>query len=288
MGSVISSALLAGCQLSFDPVARSISVEGRRTALDSRSTAVFAALVEAEGAQVSKDALLSAAWPNQVVHENTLAKAISKLRQAIAGSGLEIAAVYGVGYCLRSVADQNPAPAPVLSSRPASTSSRWALFIGIALALFGITAMARYAFADPTAVRTERPTTNDAADAVATILWVDDHPANNRAEIALFRQRRIAVHLAESSADAAKLIGMNDYALIISDLGRGEDRLAGLKMTQALRQRGVTVPVIIYTMRPSDPAGQAAQRKMVADAGASDLALTPAEVRAKVLSRFPL
>jgi DNA-binding NtrC family response regulator len=135
-------------------------------------------------------------------------------------------------------------------------------------------------------IRTAPPLTHDAPDALATILWVDDHPSNNRLEIAAFKQHRIAVHLAESTEDALKLVAMNRYALLISDLGRGDDRLAGLKMIEAMQNRGMTVPVIIYTMRPKDRAGQEAQRRMVADAGAIDLALTPQEVRAKVLKRL--
>ena len=53
-----------------------------------------------------------------------------------------------------------------------------------------------------------------------------------------------------------------------------------------MKKRDIRVPVLIYTMRPEDPAGQAAQRKMVALAGASDLAVTPREVRNKVIGRF--
>ena len=59
-----------------------------------------------------------------------------------------------------------------------------------------------------------------------------------------------------------------------------------LKLAQALRERGSDVPIIIYTIRPSAPERQAAQRRMIAEAGATDLALTPAEVRAKVLERI--
>ena len=127
--------------------------------------------------------------------------------------------------------------------------------------------------------------TNDPPNAVATILWVDDHPANNEREVEEFRRKRIAVHLAKSTDDAMKLLAMHRYELVVSDLGRGEDRLAGIKMADILRDRGSSVPIIIYTMRPADKAGQIAQRELVKSAGVNDLAVTPQEVRQKVLNR---
>ena len=281
----------------FSPHVRSLKVRGQRTVLDSRSCSVFAALAERLGDCVSKEELLRAAWPNQLVHENSLAKAISKLRRAVRGSELEIVAAYGVGYILREAAvDQALAvynvppgkePGPVVKSVKSQTSTGAAVMVALLVILSaagGIWALARSH--RPVPIGRTPPVTHDAPDALATILWVDDHPSNNRPEIAIFRQHRIAVHLAESTADALKLIAMNRYALLISDLGRGEDRLAGLKMIAAMKERRMTVPVIIYTIRPADRAGQEAQRRMVAAAGAVDLAVTPQEARTKVLARL--
>ncbi|MCW3798463.1 winged helix-turn-helix domain-containing protein [Sphingomonas sp. BN140010] len=283
--------------LEFDPHVRSMSVSGQRTVLDRRSWSVFAALAKRLGECVSKEELLRAAWPHQLVHENSLAKAISKLRRTISGSGLEIVAAYGVGYILREAArDQAPAleneepvgPARSVAKSIRSRCSTSAVVVAallVILSAVGITgAFAPAQRAVP--IRTAPPLTHDAPNAVATILWVDDHPSNNRLEIAAFKQHRIAVHLAGSTEDALKLVAMNRYALLISDLGRGDDRLAGLRMIEAMQDRRMMVPVIIYTMRPKDRAGQEAQRRMVTAAGAIDLAVTPQEVRAKVLKRL--
>ncbi len=281
----------------FSPHVRSLNVRGQRTVLDSRSCSVFVALAERLGDCVSKEELLRAAWPNQLIHENSLAKAISKLRRAIRGSGLEIVAAYGVGYILREAAvDQalavdNRPPGETLSALVKSLGSGTSIGTAVIVTLLVILAVTGsiLAFAPsgrPVPIGRTPPVTHDAPGALATILWVDDHPSNNRLEIAAFRQRRLAVHLAESTADALKLMAMNRYSLLISDLGRGEDRLAGLKMIAALKERRMTVPVIIYTIRPTDRAGQEAQRRMVAAAGAVDLAVTPQEARAKVLARL--
>ena len=292
----IRSAPLRVLDIEFDPRVRSLDAAGQRTVLDSRSSSVFAALAERLGDCVSKEELLHAAWPNQLVHENSLAKAISKLRRAVRGSRLEIVAAYGVGYILReATVDQSlavanaPAEPGELRTRPLRYQPSMAASAAAAL-LVVLTAVASVITLAPThravAIRTTPPITHDAPDTVATILWVDDHPSNNRLEIAAFKQQRIAVHLAESTGDALKLVAMNRYPLVISDLGRGEDRLAGLKMIDAMKQRGIAVPVVIYTIRPKDRAGQEAQRRMIADAGAADLAVTPQEVRAKVLNRL--
>ena len=137
-----------------------------------------------------------------------------------------------------------------------------------------------------TPIRKAPPVTHDPRDAVATILWVDDHPTNNTLEVEEFRKHRIAVHLALSTDEALKLMAMNNYRAVVSDLGRGEDRLAGINMIAAMRDRAISIPVIIYTIRPDNPAGQAAQRKLIAEAGASGLAVTPQEVRTMILERF--
>ncbi len=284
--------------LEFIPQSRSIVVNGRTTVLDQRSANVFAALVENFGEGIAKDELLRSGWPGQLVHENSLAKAVSKLRQAIGGSGLEIVAAYGFGYTLREIVKSDlsvaPQPAPAEeASMPVSAAppprrftTRQATF-AVVVGLIGMVAAVAWVRSEAgVPIRQTMPITNDPPDAVATILWVDDHPTNNQLEVEEFRRHRIAVHLAKSTDDAMNLLAMNGYDLVLSDLGRGEDRLAGLKMTEALRRRGSRIPVFIYTVRPKDSAGQVAQRRLVAAAGASDLAVTPEEVREKVLGRL--
>jgi DNA-binding response OmpR family regulator len=285
--------------LEYVSQSRTIVVDGRTTVLDTRSANVFAALVDKFGQGIAKDELLRFGWPGQLVHENSLAKAVSKLRQAISGSGLEIVAAYGFGYTLREIvkadvsdarADEDAsvaaAPAPDAGARPRAFTRTQAAF-GVLLGLVGIVTAVAWVRSDASVpIRQTMPITNDPPNAVATILWVDDHPSNNELEVEEFRRRRIAVHLAKSTEDAMNLLNMNGYDLVVSDLGRGEDRLAGLRMTEALRQRGSKVPVFIYTLRAKDKTGQVAQRRLVASAGANDLAVTPEEVRAKVLGRL--
>jgi DNA-binding response OmpR family regulator len=281
-------------RLRFDPVMRLIVVNGQKSVLDASSTRIFAALAAQFGDCVSKDALLTAGWPGQHIHENSLAKSVSKLRRAIAGSGAEIAAVYGLGYVLRRPGD-NPSAAAgqAVVEQPAraarlnlSGAVPWALTAAVLLITVVVSAVSFGVGQPAVAIRHTAPITNDSPNAIATILWVDDHPSNNRLEIEAFRRQRIAVHLAESTGDALKLLAINRYRLVISDLGRGEDRLAGVKMMDVMKQHGLNAPVIIYTVRPKDGSGQKAQRRLVAAAGAAGLAVTPEEVRTQVFRQL--
>ena len=289
MSDIIPTAEVRAGRAKFDPQTRVVDVAGRKTVLDARSSRVFLTLTEHFGNCVSKDRLMKAGWPTQLVHENSLAKAISKLRRAIDGAGIEITADYGVGYTLQ---DSHPGVAPDLASPPTALPSRKRslskrpafLIISICAVLLVVAAgsFAANSLGEAVPIRRTPPITHDPPDAIATILWVDDHPTNNALEIEALRRRSVAVHLTESTGDALKLLGINRYKLVVSDLGRGEDRLAGLRMIAAMKQRGMTVPVIIYTVRPKDRSGQERLRRLVAGAGASSLAVTPEEVRANI------
>ena len=285
MIDVIRSDEIRAGRFQLDPVTRVMDVAGRKTVLDVRSSRVLLALTEQRGNCVTKDTLMRAGWPGQIVHENSLAKAISKLRRAIEGSGIEIAADYGVGYTLRGIVDtditSDPRPKIKDQSRPERRITRMVLLGAVLLiAIAGILAVDRLGQAVP--IRSTPPITNDPPDATATILWVDDHPSNNALEVEQLRRRRVAVHLTESTGDALKLLGINRYELVVSDLGRGEDRLAGLRMIAVMKQRGINVPVIIYTVQPKDRSGQERLRHMAAAAGATDLATSPEEVRLSI------
>jgi DNA-binding response OmpR family regulator len=280
--------------LEFDPQTGTLTVADRKTLLDPRSSNVLSALTESFGECVSKDALLQAAWPAQLVHENSLAKAISRLRRGIEGSGIEIAAVYGLGYRLQNADEWGGEAAWAGGDVPPQMPKRWwrerSIGIKAAVSLIPLAVVTGLFIVerpgDSVPVRQTLPITNDAPDAIATILWVDDHPSNNALEVEALRKRRIAVHLAESTEDAFKLLAFNRYALVVSDLGRGEDRLAGLRMIGAMKQRGVNVPVLIYTVRPKNPDGLETLRRLAADSGAVGVAVTPQEVRSDIYRKM--
>ena len=167
--------------LEFDPQTGTLTVAGRKTLLDPRSSNVLSALADSFGECVSKDALLQAAWPAQLVHENSLAKAISRLRRGIEGSGIEIAAVYGLGYRLQnadewrgeaaSTCGDLPPPVPKRWWRERSTGVKAAVSLIPLAVVTGLFIVERPG--DSVPVRQTSPITNDAPDAIATTAQMD-------------------------------------------------------------------------------------------------------------------
>src|SRR5687768_17224481 len=91
-----------------------MSVSGTPCSVDGNCSAILVILIADAGKDVDKERLMEAGWPDRLVHENSLAKAISRLRQALASDGEAIVAAYGYGYRLAAVVrpvEQLPAPA---------------------------------------------------------------------------------------------------------------------------------------------------------------------------------
>jgi DNA-binding response OmpR family regulator len=286
----------------FDELHGILRAGGRTTQLDRSCLALLTLLLRHAGTPVGKERLLEAGWPATIVHENSLAKAIGRLRDALGDDADLLKAVYGIGYKLdasilarpdAAIAPPTGAVAVEPEPEPAGGGRRRVLALGaIAAALAALLIPAVALQQTPTPEETEAqfrrtpPVIADAPDAIGKILWVDDHPENNIYEKQFFEKHRIAVHPVTNSDDALKLLQMYDYDAVISDMGRGDDRLAGPRMVQQMRARNDRTPVVIYTVRADAPAKQEAQRNLVAESGAQALAVTPQDVRTIVLRLF--
>ena len=87
--------------IDIDLATARVHLRGAPVALERSGYDLLLHLVEHAGEVAHKDALLEAGWPGRVVGENTLAKAISKLRHAIGDdAGDLIRVVHGYGYRL--------------------------------------------------------------------------------------------------------------------------------------------------------------------------------------------
>jgi DNA-binding response OmpR family regulator len=279
----------------FDEPRGIIRVGGRTTELDRSCRAVLSLLLDNVGAPVSKERLLEAGWPQTIVHENSLAKAVGRLREALGEAGALLKAVYGIGYKLDAeilapapAAERPTADAAETPKHPARTRRLALALLGFSLPVaLGLSAFAVWGLYFPgdaeKQFRKTPPVIGDAPDAVARVLWVDDHPENNIYEKQFFETHRIAVHPVSSSTDALKLLAMYEYDLVISDMGRGEDRLAGARLVEQMRANGDRTPAVIYTVRADTPIKQRAQRNLVAEAGAQGIAVTPGEIREIVM-----
>ena len=79
------------------------------------------------------------------------------------------------------------------------------------------------------------------------ILWVDDHPSNNRSERAALEKLGIVVEPALSTDAALTMLAGSRFDLVISDMGRPEGNEAGYDLLKAMRDRGDETRLIFYT-----------------------------------------
>jgi len=84
-------------RFSILPHRREVLADGRPIELGGRAFDVLMALIEANGAVVGKDELISRAWPGRIIEEGNLRAQIRALRTALADCDL-IRTVAGRGY----------------------------------------------------------------------------------------------------------------------------------------------------------------------------------------------
>lgn len=107
----MDSSLVQVGPFAFDRQRMTLMRDGRAQAIGSRGAALLGALVDANGAVVSKERLLAAAWPDSIVEDANLTVQMAALRKALGArtDGKDwIATVPREGY--RLVADQDGAP----------------------------------------------------------------------------------------------------------------------------------------------------------------------------------
>ena len=123
----------------------------------------------------------------------------------------------------------------------------------------------------------------EAPGVVGRVLWVDDHPENNASEKAFLEEHHIAVYTVTNTEDALHLLAMYNYGAVISDMGRGQEPLAGFKLVEAMRASGDTTPYFLYTILPSE-----VQQGLLSRHGGQGVATTSQELYQLVLPVFGL
>ncbi len=104
----------------LDEQQAALKLSGAVVELDRSGYDVLLALLKHAGEVVTKEELLEAGWPGRVVSENSLAKAVSRLRQALGPQGANVRAVHGYGYRLASPVSFQPAADERTAVRPHS------------------------------------------------------------------------------------------------------------------------------------------------------------------------
>jgi len=111
---------------------------------------------------------------------------------------------------------------------------------------------------------------------VARVMWVDDNPAGNVHEVLMLSRLGLAISQVTSSAAALEVLGSSPYELLITDLTRDGNRVAGLNLLRHLRN--VPIPKIIYAL---DVEGRANEARQL---GATAVETTPAGLLQAVLN----
>lgn len=257
-----------------------LTVAGKPVEIDRAGFAILSLLAREAGEEVGKERLLEAGWPDRVVDENSLAKAISRLRHALGDDGSAVETVHGYGYRLAADVRIDTAVTSPPARAPPATFRRRAVLLAGALGLIAVAGAAMlsggaHADGESRVINGEPP------DAIGRVLWVDDNPQNNVAETRYLEARKIAVYQVDTTRDALALLPMYEYGAVISDMGRGERPLAGIDLLKAMRARGDPRPFFLYTVHSSE-----AQRQLVAEAGGQGVAETREELYAAVLPLF--
>jgi CheY-like chemotaxis protein len=97
------------------------------------------------------------------------------------------------------------------------------------------------------------------------VLWVDDHPDNNRFERQALEALGVWVAISTSTADALTKTQETSYDLIISDMTREPDTQAGYTLLGKLRERGDQTPFVIYAGSSSPQLTAAARARGAID-----------------------
>ena len=105
------------------------------------------------------------------------------------------------------------------------------------------------------------------------VLWVDDNPQNNAAEMATLRDLGFAIETASSTDLAIVALDRFPADVVISDMSRGTDDRAGLLLVAQLRGKKIDTPVIFYVGTVTDARRQEAAKVGVrVTSSASELA----------------
>lgn len=120
-------------------------------------------------------------------------------------------------------------------------------------------------------IRTEIPETRK------LILTVNDDPTMDKKLIEWLRKRGCVALRANSTAWAFELLKKHAVDAIISDLRRDEGSIknptAGIEMTRLIRDAGIRIPIMIYTMNVPEP-----HRKLAKAAGADLISTQPSDL----------
>jgi DNA-binding winged helix-turn-helix (wHTH) protein/CheY-like chemotaxis protein len=203
----------------------------------------------------TKASLINSLWPDTVVSDWSISKLVSDARNLFKKHGYEnevIHTLHGRGYSLSrhlgnqiAVKDQTAAPT-IMPLSPANKASSFFKakhrYWAIAFAL--LTSIGFFYFQE-TAQNLQK---SEPAHSIGRLLWVDDNPKNNSVEKAYLEKHNITVYQVTSTEEALTSMSLYEYKVVISDMGRNNQVLAGLNLLKTMRQENNETPFLLYTI----------------------------------------
>lgn len=89
----------------------------------------------------------------------------------------------------------------------------------------------------------------------ARLLWVDDNPSSNIYERLALNSFGISTDLAISTEEALYFAERAKYDVILSDMRRGSNPMAGTELLRSLKGRHIASPIVFYVGRLNQEPG---------------------------------
>ncbi|KZN63591.1 winged helix-turn-helix domain-containing protein [Pseudoalteromonas luteoviolacea] len=270
---------------------QTLDVENKKIVLEERVFNLLLYLLDTRPKVCNQQELVAFLWPDSVVSPWSLPRLVSDTRSLLQRLGVDqdiIVTVRGQGYKFnpelkvlqQSPKDETQLNLELLSVERHSDGAHLKFWIGVTLLMCSICIwlIINHSFEH---LNDKEFKASEPLDAIGRILWVDDNPTNNKKEQGYFLKHKIGVYNTTSTQEALLLLSMYEYNVVISDMGRQGEPLAGLKLLRAMRTRGDDTPFYVYTWVESEN-----QISVIKAAGGQGVATKKVDLYESVLLHF--
>jgi DNA-binding winged helix-turn-helix (wHTH) protein/CheY-like chemotaxis protein len=273
----------------IDATKQQLYIDSQLIDVDQRSVSLLIELIQHYPETCSKTQLTQALWPDTVVSDWSISKLVSETRHILKKHGLKqdaIQTLHGRGYRLDSLlgdtllrAETLPVQANSSSlAAPTQTSNRplliglFTVFIAIAVGLLLLSDWHNNA---------RDLMVSEPADSIGRLLWVDDNPQNNVREKAYLEAQHITVYQVQSTEEALTSLALYQFNVVISDMGRDDEVLAGLNLLKTMREAKNLTPFFLYTIVLTED-----QTSLLRDYDGQGIAVEPEQLYQMVLPYY--
>jgi len=243
-----------------------LEINNKHVQIDESTFVLFKLLIESSPGVCSKHMLIQAISANKEVTNWSLSELITQTRNIFASAGYIgplIETVHGKGYKLDDALSKqlnrlhnDSAEFTNKLNHKVKLAKKWQypIYFFVTVLCFSIIhlTMIQIRGVEEQSEQAKQLMYSEPRQALGRILWVDDHPENNINEKKFFENNNIGVYTTTSTEEALKLLSLYNYQVVISDMGRNNDSLAGLKLLKAMRLNHDNTPFFMYTWISSD------------------------------------